>query len=111
MIALFVILVVVGALTLGSVAMVASILFRVLFGLILLPFRLIGLILFVPFLILRGLVGAVFGLAMIPLAIISIPILIVGAVFFSLLTPLLPLLALMALVWLLAKTVARPRLI
>jgi hypothetical protein len=115
MIGLFVILVVIGSLMLGGVGIAASIVFRVLLGLILLPFRLIGLILFLPLLILRGLIGAVVGLAMAPFFIVGIPLLLAGGivavVIFSLLTPLLPLLAICAVIWLLVKASARPRLI
>lgn len=115
MIGLFVILVVIGSLMLGGVAIAASIVLRVLLGLILLPFRLIGFFLFLPFLILRGLIGAVVGLAMAPFFLVGIPLVFAGGiaaiVLFSLITPLLPLLALGGLIWLLMKASARPRLI
>jgi hypothetical protein len=111
MIGVFAILMVmvVGGLVVGSVFL------RLLFGLILLPFRLIGLVLFIPFMILRGILGAVFGLAMIPVTLVGLPLLIVGGiaatVLFSLLTPLLPLLVIAAVIWLLINAFARPRLI
>src|SRR5690348_6878142 len=115
MIGLFVVLVVVGALALSGVAVAASVVFRVLLALVLLPFRLIGVILFLPFMILRGLIGAVFGLAMIPVAIVGLPLLLAGSivaiVLFSVLTPLLPILAIGAVIWLLVKASTRPRLI
>ncbi len=116
MIGLVVILAMIGlSLMLGGVALAASIVLRVFLGLILLPFRLIGLLLFVPFLILRGLIGAVVGLAMAPFVLVGIPLLVAGGivaiVLFSLLTPLLPLLAICGVIWLLVKASARPRLI
>ena len=39
------------------------------------------------------------------------PLFILGAVFFSLLTPLLPIVAIVAVIWLLLKASTRPRLI
>jgi hypothetical protein len=115
MIGLFVILMVVGAMLLGGVALAATIVFRILLGLVLLPIRLIGLFLFLPLLILRGIAGAVFGLAFAPLVLVGVPLLLAGSivaiVLFSLLTPLLPLLAIVGVIWLLAKTATHPRVI
>jgi hypothetical protein len=105
MIALFLILVVVvGAILFGGAMLALSIVFRVAFGLLLLPFRLVGAILYLPLLLLRGIVG----LAMVPLMLAGS---IVMIVLFSILTPLLPIIAIGGAIWLLAKASARPTVI
>jgi hypothetical protein len=116
MIALFLILVVVlGAMLFGGAMLALSIVFRVALGLLLLPFRLVGAILYLPFLILRGLIGGVIGLAMLPLALVGVPLMLAGSivmiVLFSIVTPLLPILAIGAAIWLLVKASARPTVI
>jgi hypothetical protein len=112
MIAVFLIVVaVLGAMLFGGVMLALSIVLRVAFGLLLLPFRLIGAILWLPFLLLRGLVG----LAMIPIALVGAPLLLAGSivmiVLFSILTPLIPLIAIGGVIWLLVKASARPTVI
>jgi hypothetical protein len=113
MIGLFVILMVVGAMMLAGVASAASIVLRLLLGLILLPFRLLGFILFLPLLLLRVVIGGLFGLVLAPVFVVGVPLLFVGSiiaiVLFSLLTPLLPVIAIGGLIWLLVKASARPR--
>jgi hypothetical protein len=119
MVALFMLLVVVGAMMFAGVALAASIVLRVLFGLILLPFkllflpfRLIGLFLMLPFMLLRAVIGGLFGLILVPIFAIGAPLLFAGSiiaiVLFSLLTPLIPLLAIGGLIYLLVKASSRP---
>jgi len=118
-IGLFVLLMVIGAMMVAGIAVVASIFLRLLLGLILLPFkllflpfRLIGLVLLAPFILLRLIVGGLFGLVLVPIFAIGAPLalaaFIVAIVLFSLFTPLLPLLAIGALIWLLVKASSRP---
>ncbi len=119
MIGLFVLLMVIGAMMVAGIAVVASIFLRLLLGLVLLPFkllflpfRLIGLVLMAPFILLRLIVGGLFGLVFVPIVAVGAPlalvVFIVGVVLFSLMTPLLPLLAIGALIWLLVKASSRP---
>jgi hypothetical protein len=113
MIGLFVILMVMGAMLVGGVAIAASIVLRLFLGLVLLPFRLFGFILFLPFLLLRVVIGGLFGLVLAPVFIVGVPLVLVGGiiaiVLFSLLTPLLPLIAIGAFIWLLVRASSRPR--
>jgi hypothetical protein len=106
---------VLGAMVFGGLMLALSIVLRVAFGLLLLPFRLLGAILFLPFMLLGGLVRGVVGLAMVPFALLGLPLVLAGSilmiVLFSLLTPLIPLIAIGGLIWLLLKASARPTVI
>jgi hypothetical protein len=78
----FIMLVVLGAMVFGGVMLALSILFRVAFGLLLLPFRLIGALIWLPI-----------------------------AILFALFTPLLPVIAIVGVIWLLLKASVRPTVI
>lgn len=89
-----------AAIAAGSLFIIVGIIFRVLFAVVLLPFRLIGLLLFLPFLLLKLAIGVIVGVAVgLPLLAIGI----VGALFALVLSPMLPLLAIAALIWLLVR--------
>jgi hypothetical protein len=80
----------------GALVMLPIILVKVLFGLILLPFRIAG----GAFRLVFGVLGGVFRLGF---ALVGLVAGILGFVFFLLLLPLLPLILLGGFVWLLTK--------
>lgn len=92
----------------GSLVFIVGIIFKVLFELVLLPFRLIGLLLFLPLLILKVVFSLFVGLVVgIPLLVVGI----IGTLFAVVFSPLLPLLAIGALLWLLVRaSTPRPAL-
>ena len=110
--ALFISLIVVCALCVG-VAMVIGLVVRLFVGLILLPFRLIGWLLFLPLLLLKVVFGLFTGLIGLFAGIIVVPVLLfVGGVLLTVLfatvaVPLLPIAAVALLVWVLVRA-SRP---
>ena len=111
--ALFITLIVVCALCVG-VAMVIGLAVRLLFGLILLPFRLLGWLLFLPLLLVKVLFGLFTGLIGLFAGIIVVPVLLLSAascspsLFATVAVPLLPIAAVALLVWVLVRA-SRPR--
>jgi hypothetical protein len=102
--ALFILLALAAVAVVGAVCLF-GVLAHLVIGLILLPFRIIGWLLWIPFMIVKGLVGAVFGLVVaVPFALLVAAAVIVGLVA----VPLLPLVAIVAGIWLVARGSARP---
>ena len=85
----------------GALVFLPLLLLKVLFGLVLLPFRLVGLVFRIVFGLFGGLLKVGFGL-------VGLVVGILALAFFVVLLPLLPFLVVGGFVWLLAR-LARPR--
>jgi hypothetical protein len=90
---------VVGCAIAAGVVLVSGFVVKALFGLILLPLRILGWVLFLPLLIIKG----VFGL-------VALPLLLVLGVLTALAVavPLLPVAAGIFIVWILVRAASRP---
>ena len=99
MLASLFVMLVVGCAIAAGVVLVSGVVVKAIVGLILLPFRIIGWLLFLPLLLLKG----VFGL-------VALPILLVLGVLVALAVavPLLPVAAGVFLIWVLVRATSSP---
>ena len=99
MLATLFVMLVVGCAIAAGVVLVSGLVVKAIFGLILLPFRILGWLLFLPLLLLRGVLGLV-----------ALPVLLVVGfmVAAAVALPLLPFAVVALLLWLLVRVASRP---
>jgi hypothetical protein len=100
-----------GLLLFGVIGLALALFAKAAIWLLILPFRLLGLLIAIPLLIFKAVVGLLLGLVVLPVVLLVAGVALAGglvALAFSLFIPLLPFLVIALVVWLVVKAGTHP---